>query len=66
MCLRSKDILHFLFWWAGTLGQSILHSFLCSKARLQSTIVSLEGPELTRGARVRVLDIFHIIQFLGD
>jgi len=42
--LHCGDISHSLFWWAGTLGQSNFHCFLWSKAHLQSTIVSLKGP----------------------
>ena len=34
-------------------------------AHLQHIIVSLEGPEETRGARVLVPDIFHIIWSWG-
>jgi len=42
--LCSRDILYFLLWWAGTLGQSIFNRFLWSKACLQSTTLSLKGP----------------------
>jgi len=42
---------------------SVLHHSLSLKACLQRIIVSFEGPEETRGARVLVPDIFHIIWF---
>ena len=65
LCVCVPELFHTIwFWGVGyAVSRSILHHSLLLKAHLQRIIVPFEGPEETRGARVLVLDIFHIIWF---